>query len=69
MFGSYRINERKNNAPRLSLRFDDDSELNFYTCAITETDGSPNAVYDWSVDVMSTKWDPVKARKKTQTTS
>lgn len=64
MFGSYRINEKKNNSPRLSLQFNDGTELNFYTCAITETAGSPNDVYDWSADVMSTKWDPVKARKK-----
>lgn len=64
MFGSYRINGRKNNNPRLSLHFDDGTELNFYTCAITETNGSPDKVYDWSADVMSRKWDPKAARKK-----
>jgi endonuclease VIII len=64
MFGSYRINERKHTSPRLSLQFDDDSEFNFYSCAISETDGNPKQVYDWSIDVMSRQWDAAKARRK-----
>src|SRR5688500_5879420 len=36
MFGSYRINERKETKPRLHLAFDDESELNFYTTAVLE---------------------------------
>lgn len=63
MFGSYRINERKNAIPRLSLKFDDGTELNFYTCAITVIEGNLNDVYDWSADVMARQWDPVKARR------
>lgn len=55
MFGSYRINEEKNNAPRLSLKFRD-GMLNFYTCAITLWEGNPDDVYDWEVDVMSDQW-------------
>src|SRR5687768_851015 len=35
MFGSYRIDERKENSPeRLGLAFDGGGELNFYTCAV-----------------------------------
>src|ERR1044072_655642 len=33
LFGSYRINERKDTSPRLSLKFKN-GELNFYTCSI-----------------------------------
>ena len=65
MFGSYRINQRKEGAvPRLSLQFSDGSEINFYTCSIQILDGSVNDHYDWSTDVMSTKWDPKRAHKK-----
>ena len=34
LFGSYRIDERKERAPRLSLGFADGGELNFYGCSI-----------------------------------
>lgn len=62
LFGSYRIDERKEGStPRLSLAFDDGSELNFYACAIKYADLDE---YDWSADVMSDEWDPVAARKK-----
>lgn len=61
LFGSYRINERKETPPRLSLGFADGSEINFYACAIRYAD---LADYDWSVDVMSDDWDPAAARKK-----
>jgi endonuclease-8 len=61
LFGSYRIDERKETPPRLSLGFDDGSELNFYACAIRYAD---LADYDWSVDVMSDEWNPAAARKK-----
>ena len=33
LFGSYRINERKDSTPRLSLGFAD-GELNFYACSV-----------------------------------
>jgi endonuclease VIII len=64
MFGSYRINERKETTPRLHLRFEDDSELNFYTTAVTWIDEPLDDRYDWSADVMSDAWDPKKARRK-----
>lgn len=64
MFGSYRINERKETQPRLRLAFEDGSELNFYTTAVLELELPLNEIYDWSADVMSDSWDPKAARKK-----
>lgn len=64
MFGSYRINERKDANPRLHLRFENDEELNFYTTAVTWIEDDLDARYDWEADVMSKSWNPVKARKK-----
>jgi endonuclease VIII len=63
LFGSYRINERKNALPRLQLKFKDD-EVNFYACAIRKLDGQLNDIYDWTADVMNKNWDPAKAIKK-----
>jgi len=64
LFGSYRIDERKESPPRLSLQFTDGSELNFYACSVRQIDADLDAAYDWSADVMSPTWDPAKARKK-----
>ena len=61
--GSYRINERKDAAPRLSLQFDD-GELNFYTCSVQFVDEPLDSVYDWRADVMSDSWDSALARKR-----
>jgi endonuclease-8 len=63
MFGSYRINERKEAAPRLSLQFDE-GELNFYSCSVRLLDGDLDELYDWRTDVMSDAWDPALARKR-----
>lgn len=62
LFGSYRINERKESPPRLSLQFEK-GELNFYTCSVKLIKEDLDEVYDWNVDVMSDTWDPKKARK------
>jgi endonuclease-8 len=64
LFGSYRIDERKESPPRLSLQFTDGSELNFYACSVKQLDADLDAAYDWDADVMSPTWDPAKARKK-----
>lgn len=64
LFGSYRINERKESPPRLSLQFSDGSELNFYACSVKPVEQDLDAVYDWDADIMSPTWDPAKARKK-----
>ena len=64
MFGSYRINERKEVAPRLSLQFDDGGELNFYACSVKPLPPDLDAQYDWRSDVMADEWDPKLALKK-----
>lgn len=63
LFGSYRINERKESEARLSLGFDD-AEVNFYTCSLKFIEGDINAAYDWSADVMAEEWNPKAAIKK-----
>lgn len=60
MFGTYRINESKELAPRLHLQFGR-KELNFYTCSIVIIDGPLEEKYDFDRDVMSKTWDPKKA--------
>jgi endonuclease-8 len=61
MFGSYRIDDpREDREPKLSLRFGGE-RVDFYTCAIRELDGDPDEIYDWSTDVMSDEWDPKRA--------
>ena len=63
MFGSYRIDERKEGAkPRLSLRFEEGGELNFYTCSVQFLEDRPEKLYDWRIDVMSDRWDERLAR-------
>ena len=56
MFGSYRINERKETSPRLTLLFKD-AEINFYTCSVKFLEEPIEEIYDRSVDVMSPDWD------------
>jgi len=63
MFGSYRINERKESNPALSLQFAD-GELNFYTCAVRIIEEPLDDVYDWTADVMNETWDPAQALAK-----
>lgn len=61
MFGTYKINERKETKPRLRLVFEN-GELNFYTCLVKILEGDLNSYYDWSVDVMDDNWNPKKAQ-------
>lgn len=68
MFGTYRINERKDSTPRLSLVFPN-GELNLYTCSIKFLEGNVNLHYDWSADVMNEDWNPQSAKKKLQEAS
>ena len=63
MYGSYRINERKEATPRLSLEFSN-GELNLYSCSVRLIDGPLSDIYDWRGDLMSDAWDPALARKK-----
>lgn len=64
MFGSYRINERRESPARLSLICSDHTELNFYACSVKLIEGDLDDTYDWSADVMSDHWNPAAARKK-----
>lgn len=66
LFGTYRINERKDAPVRLSLAFPS-GELNFYTSSIKFLEGDIDAHYDWSADVMNADWDPKKARSRLET--
>jgi len=52
MFGSYRINERKEVKPKIGLKFKT-AELNFYTCDLKYIDGNLDDTYDWTADIMS----------------
>jgi endonuclease-8 len=64
LFGSYRIDERKDNAaPRLSLGVAA-HELNFYASSVKYLEGDLDAIYDWRADVMDDAWDPALARRK-----
>jgi endonuclease-8 len=64
MFGTYRVNERKESNPRLSLQLQNNNEINFYTCSIKLIKGDANKDYDWQSDVMADEWNPLKAEKK-----
>jgi endonuclease VIII len=64
MFGSYRINEQKENRiPRLSLIIGEE-EINFYSCSIQFIEQPLNKVYDWKLDLMSPLWDERLVTKK-----
>lgn len=63
MFGSYRINEKKDLVVRWSLSFGK-TEINFYSCAVSTISANLDDIYEWSADVMSDQWSPRKARKK-----
>lgn len=63
MFGTYRINEKKDAEPRLALKFKKE-ELNFYTSAVKMLEEPLDDIYDWKADVMTKAWDPKAARRK-----
>ena len=63
LFGSYRINEKKETKPRLSLQFES-GEINFYACSVRFVEGDVDEFYDFSSDVMSDDWSADKARLK-----
>lgn len=64
MFGSYRINNpRENRIPKLQLTIGEDN-IYFYSCAIREIAKADVEAYDHSHDLMSDDWDPKLALKK-----
>ncbi|MDF2438394.1 MAG: Formamidopyrimidine-DNA glycolase [Bacteroidota bacterium] len=62
MFGRHLVNDRKDAAPRLSMKFSKD-EVNFYSCSVKLFDGDISEVYDWRKDTMSEEWSPSIALK------
>ncbi len=64
LFGSYRINDPKDAAPRLRLDFGKAGAIDFYACSLKYIEGDLDEAYDWSADVMSDAWDPAAARRK-----
>jgi len=65
MFGTYRINERKDRKPQLNLTFSN-GEINLYSCSIKFLEGDVNLHYDWTTDVMNEAWNPELAANKLQ---
>lgn len=63
MFGTYRINERKETQPRLSLQFNN-GKLTFYTCSVKFHERNFNQYYDCTADVMNENWNPKSAKRK-----
>jgi endonuclease-8 len=63
LFGSYRVNEKKDSSPRLHLQFKN-GELNLYACSIQLFEKDPVEVYDWTADTLSPLFDHKKAIKK-----
>src|ERR1700735_2280455 len=51
LFGSYRINDEREMAPRLSLTFRNGT-FNFYACSVKILEDNLDKIYDWSTDVM-----------------
>ena len=69
MFGTYRINEKKEQPVRLNITFKS-GEINLYSCSIKILEGDVNSHYDWSTDVMNDEWNAknAKARLKAEPT-
>lgn len=63
LFGSYRIDSRRQQKPSLSLAFAK-GELSFYASSVKIIEGNLEDWYDWAADVMSDDWDAAAARKK-----
>ena len=62
LFGSYRIDEKREKPPRLALRFAN-GELNIYGGSVRLVDGALDDDYDWRTDVLSDEWNPARAKK------
>ena len=66
LFGSYRINEKKESKARLSIQFKK-GEINFYACSVQFVEDDLDVVYDWTSDVMNDNWDATAAEQKLAT--
>jgi len=65
LFGSYRINEKRDMPVRLSLKFKN-GELNFYNASVQLVMGKPEDNYDWELDTMSDEWNSERAFQSLQ---
>lgn len=64
LWGSYSINEPKENRQiRLSLKFKGIT-IYFYACSVKFLQRDVDEIYDWSADVMNLTWDAEKALLK-----
>jgi len=63
MWGTYLINERKEQPVRLNIIFST-GEINLYSCSVKLLEGDINTHYDWSIDIMNDIWNPKNAGKK-----
>ncbi len=63
MFGSYRIDEKKETPERLSLTFKN-GEWNFYACSVKIIEGNIDDAYDFTADVMNDNWYAKTAKRK-----
>jgi len=61
LWGSYRIDQRKDRSPTLRLNFEN-GEVNFYSASIKILEEPLDKIYDWRVDVMSRQWDAAYVR-------
>lgn len=65
LFGSWRIDTDDDpRTPRLRLQFSKGQSLAFYGCSVQMFDGTLEAQYDWSADVMHPTWNAKAARAK-----
>lgn len=63
LWGSYRVDDPKDQAPRLQLEFKDIT-IYCYSCSVQFLHEDVDEIYDWSADVMSPSWDEKKAFQK-----
>jgi len=62
MFGTYRVNEKRDFDSRLTLVFKS-GEVNFYSCSVKLMEGDVYEDYNWETDVMSDQWNEEQAVK------
>src|ERR1700712_876543 len=63
LFGSYRINDpKKGKNASIGLHFNN-GDFDGYICKVKILEGKLEDIYDWSLDMLSPKWDPKKVKK------
>lgn len=63
LFGSYAINDPKENrTPRISLKFTN-GVVYFYACSVKFIEGEIESVYPWEADIMSDNWNPKRTQQ------